>query len=222
MNIKEELEIRYSKLNEIEKEQLINKDKKSNLLLNILLTSFWGAIAILCYVLIFCLKNDWLVFLINGVFSTIMALSFCLAFILRNKVTDEKRIKRQLEYKIRQENYNKQNLFLDNDIKSVTIIDSYTEVSDKLHAILNYQEIIQTRYYKFKVDYKDGSSTIITAKEGSVKCNNLLKLVNTDSDLETKHQIEPTEELRKYKKLLDEGIITQEEFEQKKKQILGL
>lgn len=151
-----------------------------------------------------------------------MALAFCLAFILRNKVTDEKRIKRQLEYKIRQENYNKQNLFLDNDIKSVTIIDSYTEVSDKLHAILNYQEIIQTRYYKFKVDYKDGSSTIITAKEGSVKCNNLLKLVNTDSDLETKHQIEPTEELRKYKKLLDEGIITQEEFEQKKKQILGL
>ena len=87
---------------------------------------------------------------------------------------------------------------------------------------MNYQEIIQTRYYKFKVDYKDGSSTIITAKEGSVKCNNLLKLVNTDSDLETQHQIEPTEELRKYKKLLDDGIITQKEFEQKKKQILGL
>lgn len=31
-----------------------------------------------------------------------------------------------------------------------------------------------------------------------------------------------TEELRKYKELLDEGIITQEEFEQKKKQLLGL
>ncbi|GEM_PF-701053 len=32
----------------------------------------------------------------------------------------------------------------------------------------------------------------------------------------------PTEELRKYKALLDDGIITQEDFNQKKKQILGL
>ena len=30
------------------------------------------------------------------------------------------------------------------------------------------------------------------------------------------------DEIRKYKQLLDEGIITQEEFEQKKKQLLGL
>ena len=33
---------------------------------------------------------------------------------------------------------------------------------------------------------------------------------------------DPTEELRKYKKLLDDGIITQEDFDQKKKVLLGL
>lgn len=33
---------------------------------------------------------------------------------------------------------------------------------------------------------------------------------------------DPTEELRKYKKLLDDGIITKEDFEKKKNQLLGL
>ena len=32
----------------------------------------------------------------------------------------------------------------------------------------------------------------------------------------------PADEIRKYKGLLDDGIITQEEFEAKKKQLLGL
>ncbi len=43
------------------------------------------------------------------------------------------------------------------------------------------------------------------------------KLVQPDS--ETKDE---TDELKKYKKLLDEGIITQEEYDAKKKQLLGL
>ena len=33
---------------------------------------------------------------------------------------------------------------------------------------------------------------------------------------------DPVDELRKYKELLDDGIITESEFEAKKKQILGL
>ena len=33
---------------------------------------------------------------------------------------------------------------------------------------------------------------------------------------------DPTEELRKYKALLDEGVITPEDYEDKKKQLLGL
>lgn len=39
---------------------------------------------------------------------------------------------------------------------------------------------------------------------------------------ETAAHIDSTEELRKYKSLLDEGIITEEEFDAKKKQILGI
>ena len=33
---------------------------------------------------------------------------------------------------------------------------------------------------------------------------------------------DPIEEIRKYKSLLDDGIITQEEFDAKKKQLLGI
>jgi predicted Zn-dependent peptidase len=36
------------------------------------------------------------------------------------------------------------------------------------------------------------------------------------------NQSSPADEIRKYKELLDDGVITQEEFEQKKKQLLGL
>lgn len=36
------------------------------------------------------------------------------------------------------------------------------------------------------------------------------------------NQLSPADEIRKYKKLFDDGVITQEEFEQKKKQLLGL
>ena len=35
-------------------------------------------------------------------------------------------------------------------------------------------------------------------------------------------QVSPVDEIRKYKSLLDDGIITQVEFESKKKQLLGL
>jgi len=38
----------------------------------------------------------------------------------------------------------------------------------------------------------------------------------------TTNQISSADEIRKYRELLDEGIITKEEFEQKKKQLLGL
>lgn len=34
--------------------------------------------------------------------------------------------------------------------------------------------------------------------------------------------VDPTEELRRYKALLDDGIISQEEFDAKKQQLLGL
>lgn len=34
--------------------------------------------------------------------------------------------------------------------------------------------------------------------------------------------IDPVAEIRKYKELIDDGIITKEEFDEKKKQLLGM
>lgn len=106
-------------------------------------------------------------------------------------------------------------------IKSVAILDSYTEYSDKLHAVLNYQEIIQTRIYKFKVDYIDGNSKVITAAENSEEYNLLVPYINKTAEAgKGTSNIENITKLREYKQLLDDGIITQEEFEAKKKQLL--
>lgn len=111
-------------------------------------------------------------------------------------------------------------LSVDN-IKLVTILDSYTEFSDKLHAVLNYQEIIQTRFYKFKVDYNDGTSKIVTAAEGSEEYSVLITRVKSGTTDQTGPSNNKIESLRKYKQLLDDGIITQEEFDAKKKEILS-
>lgn len=123
----------------------------------------------------------------------------------------EKQLQKNVYYRLSVEN-----------IKTVTILDSYTEVSDKLHAFLNYQEIIQTRVYKFCVDYNDGNSRIITAAENSEEYNVLMPLVNKSADTQTPTIQEKSniEKIREYKQLLDDGIITQEEFDAKKKELL--
>ena len=106
-------------------------------------------------------------------------------------------------------------------IKSVSILDSYTEYSDKLHAVWNYQEIIQTRVYKFKVDYIDGTSKVVTSAENSEEYNLLIPYVNKPTNTETNSSnIDNIAKLREYKQLLDDGIITQEEFDAKKKELL--
>ena len=105
-------------------------------------------------------------------------------------------------------------------IKSVAIIDSYTEYSDKLHAVLNYREIIQTRVYKFKVNYIDGTSKVITAAEGSEEYSILITHVNSSTENQAEMPNNNIGKLREYKKLLDDGIITQEEFDAKKKELL--
>lgn len=42
------------------------------------------------------------------------------------------------------------------------------------------------------------------------------------SERQSESQLSPVDELRKCKELLDDGIITQEEFDAKKRQLLGL
>lgn len=89
-----------------------------------------------------------------------------------------------------------------------------------MHAFLNYEEVIQTRYYKFKVVYLDGSSVIETCKEDDKRYNVLISLVNNNSEKSNKEEKSVAEKIREYKKLLDDGIITQEEFEKKKDELL--
>lgn len=148
------------------------------------------------------------------------------------KLNDEEKIKKYIEILEKRKanaNETKNNMklkflgqFDTSNIKSVIILDSYTEMSDKLHAVLNYQEIIQTRYYKFRVNYFDGSSKIITAKEDSPEYNALIGFVGQDTSNNTPNSpnVDNADLILKYKKLLDEGIITQEEFDRKKKELL--
>lgn len=110
------------------------------------------------------------------------------------------------------------------EVKSAKILDSYTEYSSKLHAILNYEEIRQTRIYKFLATFTDGSTTIYTEKEGSKIYNILINFVNNESKVPTvaiaQNENCPADEIKKYKELFDNGIITQEEFDEKKKELL--
>lgn len=173
--------------------------------------------------------------LILVIFAVFLIAAICVIISSKKALntTDEIKIKTHIDRLEKQKDFEKkqrqQALFknvyyrLDFDnIKTVSLLDSYTEFSDKLHAILNYQEIIQTRMYKFKVDYKDGTSNIVTAAENSEEYNVLIPLVNksTDTQAPTTQEKSNVEKLREYKQLLDDSIITQEEFEAKKKELL--
>lgn len=228
MNVQNEVEKRFLNLTNDQKNALLKSNKKRSLYANVVVIVWFS---FLCFLFLFLstitqAKNDKLLFVILGITSFGTGGAICTYLILsERKISDEEKIKKELKENIKRENNTKQinkELFIDDNIINVAIIDAYTEVSDKLHAILDFQEIIQTRYYKFKVDYKDGSSKIVTEQEGTTKCNNLLNLVNTNPNNTIKQQVDQTEELRKYKNLMDDGVITKEEFEQKKKQLLDL
>lgn len=218
-----EINLRYSKLTDVEREKFIKIDKRSFLTIDIVISSLFGSLSILFFVLMFIVENSEDKYLFLGFAIVMLAIALiCLTCLTKAyKKTDEQRIKRQLKYQIQQELHkSKTSVFEDESIINVTLLDSFTEYSDKLHAFLNYQEIIQTRYYKFKVDYKDGSSKIVTVKDGSDEYINLIKRVELNKPVENKKS--KKEELSELKEMLDEGLITQEEYEQKKKQILDI
>ncbi len=227
MDIKQEVEERYSKLTEKEKEALAKKYKKEIkdgiITIVIMFSVVWSIF--ICLITGQGLKGE---NLIVGVLSGVMVVfcaSICLPIFLMNKnLSDEKRAKKKLECMIKAgvfANQTPPEFVLNENIVRVKILDAFTEVTDKLHAVLNYQEIIQTRYYKFKVDYKDGHSDIITEKEGTARCMALMKFIDEKS-AENDKQVDSAEELKKYKGLFDDGLISEEEYNAKKKQILGL
>lgn len=99
-------------------------------------------------------------------------------------------------------------------IEYTKILDSYTEYTDKLHGFLNYQEIIQHRMYKFLVIFEDGSRDVVTVEEGKKDYNKLMMYLKEEMMVKesTVSQLSVSEEIIKYKQLLDSGAITEEEY----------
>lgn len=232
----------YSELTDEQKAEYKHKEENFNkvfLAIGIIFCPIVIGVLILCLVL--CIPDKMYGILAYAIIVVVILAAIVYWIFLTSlrelKANDEIKIKTRIErlekqktYKLEQEKKQRQQALFKNvhyrldfdNIARVTILDSYTEMSDKLHAILNYQEIIQTRVYKFKVDYKDGTTNIVTAAENSEEYNALIPLVNKNTDTQTpiKQEKSNIEKIREYKQLLDDGIITQEEFEEKKKELL--
>lgn len=75
--------------------------------------------------------------------------------------------------------------------------------------------------------YQKGNQKFVEAFENANKIYGQLKIIaekNKTSSLnkDLKTESDPVQEIRRYKELMDDGIITQAEFEAKKKQLLGI
>jgi len=205
--------------------------KKTNYILYLIFGTIFSCIS-LFMICAYLISNEFSAgAIIYGILLLVVAVVlFIIGFVMYgpkkiNKNTDEywakivlkERLNDEIDYVLEKE---KDSMYEGKKIKYTLIIDSYTEYSDKLHAFLNYQEIIQTRYYKFKVVLEDDTSVIVDVKEDSEDYIKFMKYLNDDEEIIKIKNIDTTEEIRKYKKLYDDGIITKEEFENKKKDLL--
>lgn len=116
-------------------------------------------------------------------------------------------------------------------------------VTDKrVYGVLSRKEIELPLDKISYVESKGGSGMVIATAAGFINCqcctnrddvievmSSLLKKRNTDFHkdeavvpCESPSKFNKIDEVRKYKELLDENIITQEEFEKKKKELLEL
>lgn len=217
----------YSQLTEQEKDAMFKRQKKISFIVLMVLSLIYVAAVI--YLIISVTNNLKKDDLILGVGVSVFVFIFIcsvwvvyLCFFCRKKTIEKNKemiIKNIL--KNRRININEKSSINGKKIKKAKIIDAYTEYSDKLHAILDYQEIIQYRMYKFLVTFEDGSTGIYTTEEGEKLYNKLIVYVEKEDELsrDTGNK-SSAEEILKYKQLLDEGVITQEEYERKKQKLL--
>lgn len=178
---KSKIEERIALLTEDEKNVLIEKDKKQDKTEYKIFLVSTILIILLLIVLLFATK-EYLVFSIVIVFPVCLLLLLIFGFPKYCKgKKDEKRLfnqVRQLLSKGTESNKQQSSIINFNDIATVILMDSFTEVSDKLHPVLNYQEIIQTRIYVFKISYKNGTNAIVKMNENDSNCEKLLLLAD--------------------------------------------
>ena len=156
-----------------------------------------------------------------GIMSIVIALlgSIYPIFVLKDTVKKDTNYFATLnEYSSLMRNQSQTKINATKTIKEVVLLDARTVVTDKLHAVLNWQEIKQTRVYSFKITYEDNTEQILNVEEGS---KDYLFLISKVKQPSVKEQKSNTEKIREYKKLLDDGIITQEDFDKKKNELLN-
>jgi hypothetical protein len=81
------------------------------------------------------------------------------------------------------------------------------------YTFINKQTLTSSLEYKKAIEDAKNIVSAITGMFNTVKGNEFIP---------PSLEVSTTDELRKYKSLLDEGIITQDDFDAKKKQLMGL
>ena len=95
-------------------------------------------------------------------------------------------------------------------------------VEDEAAFTMQLQEYLQQYQKENNVQFK--ISTFADVEAIKSKLNEAIKLAKADNQTGATvvQQVSAMDELKKLKELLDLGIVTQEEFDAKKKQLLGL
>ena len=91
-------------------------------------------------------------------------------------------------------------------------------ISTRLVDIPNIEIVV------LNTEAKKGGFLATSSKKEAMEILSLLDQItqSTEPPAETNPPFSAADEIKKFKNLLDEGIITQEEFEEKKKQLLGI
>lgn len=227
-----EVEKKYYALSGQEKEYLFMKHKTTMFIVLIVISAIFlvGAIYLLTEIkTIGLVLGIILAIFLFGCIGFVWGFYFYFFYnkksLLKNKDIVIKRMLKtqQKNEEIEYERQRSMSTFNGKKIKKVKIINSHTEYSDKLHAFLNYQEIKQHVIYKFMVYFEDGTTQIVNAEEGDSLYNKLISFLDieeNDTKLNGSSTYSSADEIRKYKQLLDDKIITQEEFEEKRKELL--
>ncbi len=177
---------KYNKMSDEEKRDFAKKTKSGAIFATTLLSCIELTFLVLS-IYSFCVKNGngvmWISMFVGGAIALSIFLSRYKFLALHS---DEEWIIYELGYRIKQAAKLRRKgkatlkhilLLHASDIISVSLIDKFTEVTDKLHGFLNYQEIIQTRYYKFKIEFEENDFEIFQTKENSSDCSYLLSLI---------------------------------------------